>query len=191
MWCSDWFPVGASRRDGCEEECEQPKPVSSARPTECVRDVRIQKNGGRLSDWWDWARCEDPHWKRWMFVGLVGSDGSITIALFIKYLLGFIMRERRMTVCIYFSYIALYIFCVLGFQLSVPYVPKEFCWCWYQETVRIIDKTTWNIIKRCNNQYCYKVPQCQNLLFLLLYVFKRNLMAIIATNVKAKMLQPF
>lgn len=55
------------------------------------------------------------------------SDGTITIALFIKYLLGFIMRERRMTVCIYFSYIALYIFCVLGFQLSVPYVPKEFC----------------------------------------------------------------
>lgn len=72
--------------------------------------------------------------KRWMFVGLVGSDGTITIALFIKYLLGFIMRERRMTVCIYFSYIALYIFCVLGFQLSVSYVPKEFCRCWYQET---------------------------------------------------------
>lgn len=82
---------------------------------------------GGMSDWWDWARCEDPHRKQWMFVGLVGSDGTITIALFIKYLLGFIMRERRMTVCIYFSYIALYIFCVLGFQLSVPYVPKEFC----------------------------------------------------------------
>lgn len=36
--------------------------------------------------------------KRWMFVGLVGSDGTITIALFIKYLLGFIMRERWVTV---------------------------------------------------------------------------------------------
>lgn len=147
--------------------------------------------------WWKIVRLvglgerEDLHRKRWMFVGLVGSDGTITIALFIKYLLGFIMRERRMTVCIYFSYIALYIFCVLGFQLSVPYVPKEFCWCWYQETVSLIDKTTWNIIKKCKNQYCYKVPQCQNLLFLLLFVFKRNLMAIIATNVKAKMLQPF
>lgn len=46
------------------------------------------------------------------------------------------------------------------------------------------------IIKRCE-QYFYKVPQCQNLLFLLLYVFERNQMAIIATNVKAKMLQPF
>lgn len=50
------LPVGASRRDGRKEECEQSEPVSSARPTECVRDVRIRtENGGCLSDWWDWV----------------------------------------------------------------------------------------------------------------------------------------
>lgn len=113
LWCSDWFPVGASCRDGCEEECEQPKPVSSARPTECVRDVRIPKNGWGLWDWWDCARCEDQHRKRWMFVGLVGSDGTITIALFIKYLLGFIMRERRMTVSyLFFLHCIVHFLCI-------------------------------------------------------------------------------
>lgn len=68
---------------------------------------------GGMSDWWDWARCEDPHRKQWMFVGLVGSDGTITIALFIKYLLGLIMRERRMTVSyLFFLHCIVHFLCI-------------------------------------------------------------------------------
>lgn len=83
-------------------------------------------------------RCEDLHRKRWMFVWLLGLGGTITIALFIKYLLGFIMRE--MGDCFVFIFLTFTFFFVFGFQLGVSYVPKEFSWCWYQDNVWIMDK---------------------------------------------------
>lgn len=40
-------------------------------------------------------------------------DGTITIALFIKYLLGFIMRERRMTVSyLFFLHCIVHFLCI-------------------------------------------------------------------------------
>lgn len=58
-----------------------------------------------------------------MFVGLVGLGGTITIALFIKYLLGFIMRE--MGDCFIFIFLTFTFFLYLDFNLGCHMYQKN------------------------------------------------------------------